>query len=378
MSEEKQLSNRPSDDPFTQQNLPTCPPKEFFSMISLSLLTLVIGIIFLPTGSTLLEEAQNVFEKKITYDRGYGTYCSIGSQNQGRICNVTFTFDETVDSPIYLYYELENYYQNHRRYISSRSITQLQGEVLSENDVSLDCTPLYMNDSMLLNPCGLIANSFFNDEFTVLNSSRNVILDEDNIALPEDKQHLYKQVNGFQYAMLNSIEATQVGCQTTQNFSPPTTQGQCATFGLDPSCLCYTDVSDGQQYLFYYPDNDTTQYLYESYPNQISPIEGVTDQHFIVWMRTATLPTFRKLYGTLSTSDGASFQSGDTITIEIVANFEVDSFDGAKLLLVSNLGGLGGKNVFTGQAYITVGTILLTFGLLVLGKELWGLQESWT
>lgn len=40
-----------------------------------------------------------------------------------------FTFDEDADGPIYVYYELENYYQNHRRYVSSRDPYQLEGEV---------------------------------------------------------------------------------------------------------------------------------------------------------------------------------------------------------------------------------------------------------
>ena len=94
-----------------------------------------------------------------------------------------FDIDEDVDGPIYLYYEMTNYFQNHRRYYQSRSNYQKKGEVkmahryshqhssnfftrsteqnMGSSDVELDCNPLYKNGSLLLNPCGLIANSFF-------------------------------------------------------------------------------------------------------------------------------------------------------------------------------------------------------------------------
>ena len=86
-----------------------------------------------------------------------------------------------------VYYELKNFYQNHRRYVSSRSADQLMGVVstslvlayffvsltsycfceqqLASSDLELDCDPLYMNGSLVLNPCGLVANSFFNGKF---------------------------------------------------------------------------------------------------------------------------------------------------------------------------------------------------------------------
>ena len=233
---------------------------------------------------------------------------------------VTFVLSTSFTGPLYLYYELTNFYQNHRRYILSKSIGQLQGQNLAQSAVELDCNPLYLNGSNLLNPCGLIANSFFNgtnllhifegldayavhtfymyfclyvhvDEFALISAASNpstLTLDETNIALPTDKASLYAQVSGFKYVAASCSASGMVNSST------------CVNYGLSAGCKCYVDTSTMQSYYFYYPNDDSTQYLYETYPNQISPIDGVTDEHFMVWMRTSSLPTFRKLYGKIS------------------------------------------------------------------------------
>lgn len=175
--------------------------------------------------------------------------------------------------------------------------------------------------------------------------ANTVYLDETDIALPSDKNVMYKQVSGFESA-------------------PVTLPQTCTGAGLPDGCKSYTD-STGQDYLFYYPNDDTTQYLYESYPDQISPLDGVTDQHFMVWMRVEPLPTFRKLYGVI---DG-NFNAGDTIVVNITANFEVDSFDSTKSLVISTLGSLGGKNPFPGQVFVTTGSFSIIFGVFLLVKE---------
>jgi hypothetical protein len=50
-------------------------------------------------------------------------------------------------------------------------------------------------------------------------------------------------------------------------------------------------------------------------------------------------------------------------------NFEVDSFDGSKALVISTLGDFGGKNSFLGISYIVVGSISLLLGVLFALKQ---------
>ena len=109
------------------------------------------------------------------------------------------------------------------------------------------------------------------------------------------------------------------------------------------------------------------QYLYESYPGIISPLDGVTDQHFIVWMQTASLPSFRKLYGVIG-DKGSLFQSGDTFTFNIETNLDVTVFDGQKSLVLTNLGTYS-KNKFIGYSFWIEGISLFSFAALIVLKE---------
>ena len=67
--------------------------------------------------------------------------------------------------PLYVMYDIDNYYQNHRKYVANRSPLQLQGQYQTEPELTGYCDGLMKNGTKLLNPCGLIANSFFNGMF---------------------------------------------------------------------------------------------------------------------------------------------------------------------------------------------------------------------
>ena len=184
-------------------------------------------------------------------------------------------------------------------------------------------------------------------------ASGSSTMDESGISWDTDSTR-FSQVSGFKYESNNNI---------TTPF-PLTTTYCDAILGVTGAAYYpysgYPDPTTYESYCFYYPDNDSVQYLYETYPEQISPIDGVTNEHFMVWMRTAGLPTFRKLYGKI---DG-DFSKGDVLTFDLIANFEVDSFDASKGLVLSTLGDLGGKNPFIGVAYIVVGAISLVLAAL--------------
>lgn len=69
-------------------------------------------------------------------------------------------------APVYLYYGLKNFYQNHRRYVKSRDDSQLLGNsIVSQSSLNTECAPYDSNGTYIYAPCGAIANSLFNGIF---------------------------------------------------------------------------------------------------------------------------------------------------------------------------------------------------------------------
>jgi len=172
-------------------------------------------------------------------------------------------------------------------------------------------------------------------------------LEEKDISWPTEKSDKFKQPSGFiAKPIYLSSRLNDESCELTLGFNKG--YSNCKTYKYNKNTDGYGNNILG--YHYWYPDDENTQYLYESFPNIISPVEGVTNEHFIVWMRNAGLPNFRKLYGKMyanselnnnnnrdDNTETMYFQPGSKIIFDLDLNFEVASFGGTKALVISNL-----------------------------------------
>lgn len=91
-----------------------------------------------------------------------------------RVCQIQFTIPNNIGPPVFLYYRLTNFFQNHRRYVKSYDSDQLLGQ--NPSPPAASCYPLdtsvlptatasgaSASQTQVYYPCGLVANSMFND-----------------------------------------------------------------------------------------------------------------------------------------------------------------------------------------------------------------------
>ena len=345
---------------FWQQTLSSFDPVMTPSTIIIMLFT--IGIIFMPVGISIYLDSISSFEMTYQYGGSGTDAATLAACTSAAVCTKTFTLDEDVESDIYVSYELTNFYQNQIKYQAAVDWLQVMGTSAGTED---ECgSDYFTTGNQTYSPCGLIANSFFNDVFGLdyTNSLVNGVapssdMKMDAASITTISTDLFSQPTEF---ASKEITATGTTCSTF-------TTATCTAQGLAADCRCYAGVSGqaGKFWLYWYPEDATTQYLWESYPNAISPLEGVTSPHFMNWMDIAAFAKFRKLYGVIS----GPFKKGDSLKFVIDSSYDVDNFDGTKTFVISSHGDLGPANYGIGVVFIVSGIVCLLVSIAFFLKQ---------
>ena len=153
---------------FKQQKLPAWRPVPTITSTTITFVS--FGVIFIIIGIIILIYSNKIHEVSIRYD----TECTSTEENSQ--CETTIKIDKKIEKDVMVYYQINNFYQNHRRYVKSKSDDQLKGKT---NDVAV--------------PCGLIAKSFFKDTFELKDPNGNKIeIDSTDIAWKADRELKYK------------------------------------------------------------------------------------------------------------------------------------------------------------------------------------------
>lgn len=184
------------------------------------------------------------------------TYGVDGSQKVATpICHLRFYIPDTIGPPVLLYYVMTRFYQNHRRYVKSFDQDQLAGQFRDNKSISnSDCDPLTVDPATNKSyyPCGVIANSVFNDTF------------------------------------YSPVALNWPGASTNSTAYNMTTDGTAWSSDAElykPTVYTYDEVVPPPNWRAQYPE----------YSDNFPFPALHTDDAFQVWMRTAGLPTFSKL-----------------------------------------------------------------------------------
>lgn len=360
---EKRKSRRPKETAFTQQRLRAVHPILTAKVVIPVLI--VIAIIFVPIGAAMLHASNNIQEFTIDYamcaelasseywtdiPEEYYTYYFKSSVNvmpkwrlatnesaiwenypeERNICQIQFEIPNDLQSPIYLFYKLTKFHANHRQFVKSFSEDQLNGKKASvstiKDTVGQNCQPLSIDDEgKIIYPCGLIANSMFNDTYDATLFAVNRT-DASNYEMSKDGITWSTNPNRFK--------------KTTYD---------------------YTSIVPPPNWIKMFPDgyNETN-------------IPDISQwQEFQNWMSPAVFSDFSNL---IMRNDKDTLGKG-LYQVNVGMHFPTTEYKGSKMIYLSTSSKIGGKNSFLGISWIIAGgicvllSIVLGFGSLVKGRR---------
>lgn len=334
-----------------------------------------VGCSFTMMGALMHVTTQEIVELKHEYSD-----LEVDSNGVGFF---DFEVHQDMRPPIWVYYELDGYHQNHRRYIESRADVQLHDPLWSKTDSEPEsCSPWVKTDGRVNYPCGLVAGSVFNDSFALVvrrpnegstferlevDSSSETIAWADDVSMftnmdPEASttgRAGVKNEHALNMWILNLFPP--VECYQVNLGEKPWVPVSVATRKEQGPDGNEVEVLDCRSYF----GKPTCNFVREGKPftcegdYQVREVKdwGVTSGHLLVWMRTAAFLKFRKIWGRVD----SEIPAGSRLRVFAKDNFPVREHFGHKAFIMANTSIFGGRHELLAYAYLTVGAASLLF-----------------
>lgn len=373
-------------NPIVQQTLPG-----WFAYLSSPMLIPILYAFMLPflvVGGLMLAESPGLYQVAAVYshihkyqyipsdplinvNQGLRSFTADGvTHTQGTRTWMTFSVTKRMESPVYLYYTIENMFQNFRDFHDGRSTAQLAGKTNIGSTYLCQpfSTPGFLNhrgdlpvtfngqtvaaSSFTYYPCGLAAWAMFNDTFTlyrVADSTRDlgVVLGGEDGLTP-----LLLLCNGTDF---NAV-GDPLGGSVTPN--------QCSKKGIswraDTEVRFKPLVPGPRWWSRHFPFATSNDYLnsgwYLDEPGHELP--NPSDLDFQVWMKSSVRSSFRKLYRILH----VDLEPG-LYTLQVEEFYDTTTFRGRKGILLRTTHWFGASNMALGVVFVVMGCLCFILGV---------------
>jgi hypothetical protein len=212
--EDRNLNKKRGNFLFRQElkNL-TLEPTPLCSMIC----NLIVGVIFLSVMNPIFKSSDDFLSYRVEY-----TDCN-NDPGPNKICIRNLEVKEKIVGKIIVFYEIENFYINHKEFVRSKKFSQLANN-MNKDETFFQCEGAqYMyqvkddgvyesftgeplkNDSIAY-PCGLFAKYMFNDTFTFKLNDNPININQTNIAYREHKDLLFVNNENAEKVQYRDIE----------------------------------------------------------------------------------------------------------------------------------------------------------------------------
>ncbi|OWZ05185.1 Protein kinase [Phytophthora megakarya] len=378
--------NRPDGSRMTQQQLHMWEPVLTLGWsigicLSLAVLCIGLGVLIVYTSGTLTK-------LRVIYDGDADTQASSAIQPDGNItqlsncrldspnqansfhadhtCFVHLTLANDIKSPVRVFYELDGYYQNHRRFVSSIIRTQFTDEWSPATATSmLECYPMRTVSSQLCTvgiceptsaamqreyfPCGIVANTLFNDIFWL---HEGVLPTGENLS----RTDMTSRGIARTYAAHNNKNPT--WNLSTDAYLP---------VWLNPNMSLIIPPPDGPTNPQIYADyTNSTAWVHDALDPDYGVGVGLENEFWRVWVEGAAMHPFLKPYGRIE----HDLPAGTNLTFAVQSNFFVRSFNGSKALVIEEVGWFGSGNYVLGAFFFGIGGVFGVAAIFFAGCKL--------